>query len=467
MHFDESAADLPPKRADEPADLRREIVDELADHLICAQKREQLAGGQQSPEAVQRRVLDRFGDPVAVARKLWFDWMWEKIMTQRIVIAVSLLVAVVSCVALAMAWTSLSRQSAMIAYWQETSQMQMKEQQKLFERLLADSQKKAPSDWNPVEIKFVEGNKDGPPVEGVKVNFEISTPDTGIPPWYAVSGPEGTVRFDRVRYGNYKLSITTPSKEYKWMQITLHPGEGLSKTIVCPKEPPQPENLVTRIQWPDDLENESLWFQFGSSDAIRRTDDGGTWRYSSGLFLQPSNGGALVEPDGTVHDIRYELPQRTLLSSARGRGRGASDRDRNHLPVVTYSTEAIGDTAELKWPGRHYVIESIDVLRKASGTTADNLLRFRSEHLFFAIACEAADWSYRYEAGDVDKPGTLWLTPTNEAVEKVRAALTEIEEARQATKKTGAESQARPRASTPDPQKAASEPQKEQSDTDE
>ena len=41
----------------------------------------------QENQAPQQRVIDWFGDPVAVARKLWLDGLWEKIMTQRTLIA--------------------------------------------------------------------------------------------------------------------------------------------------------------------------------------------------------------------------------------------------------------------------------------------------------------------------------------------------------------------------------------------
>src|SRR5688500_15156868 len=136
-HFDESAAQFPPPRAGEAANLRREIVEELADHLTCARRREQLAAAPQTEDAIRHRVLDRFGDPAAVACKLWFDWMWEKIMTQRILVGVCVVMAIVSCVALGLAWTSLDRQQNLMATWQSTSETQMRDQQKLFERLLA------------------------------------------------------------------------------------------------------------------------------------------------------------------------------------------------------------------------------------------------------------------------------------------------------------------------------------------
>src|SRR5262245_29869859 len=98
MTFSDLTADLPAPREDEPSTLRRDIADELADHLACAVRREQLRDGGvrwvelgarphpgplpegewacpggMKESGVEERVLARFGDPRAVARKLWWD----------------------------------------------------------------------------------------------------------------------------------------------------------------------------------------------------------------------------------------------------------------------------------------------------------------------------------------------------------------------------------------------------------
>jgi hypothetical protein len=85
---------MPPHRDDEPASLRQDIIDELGDHLARAYNRELLGGV--DPTAARQRVLDRFGDPAAMARRLWFDAMKGKIMTQRILIATCLVVILAS-----------------------------------------------------------------------------------------------------------------------------------------------------------------------------------------------------------------------------------------------------------------------------------------------------------------------------------------------------------------------------------
>src|SRR6266481_5816047 len=85
---------LPPPRDDEPASLRQDILDELADHLNSSYHRELLRGF--DPAAARARAWERFGDPAAVARRLWLDAMKGKIMAQRVLIATCLVVTAAS-----------------------------------------------------------------------------------------------------------------------------------------------------------------------------------------------------------------------------------------------------------------------------------------------------------------------------------------------------------------------------------
>ena len=95
MHFHNTlSALLPPPRDDDPANLRQDILDELGDHLACAFNRELLRGVDSSVASTGR--MERFGDPAAVARRLWFDAMKEKIVAQRVLIATCLVVTLAS-----------------------------------------------------------------------------------------------------------------------------------------------------------------------------------------------------------------------------------------------------------------------------------------------------------------------------------------------------------------------------------
>ena len=84
-------AELPEPRDDEPSSLRIDIADEVADHLQCAFRREVLKDGVRA--AAQRRARDRVGDPKKLARRLWRQAMWSRIMRQRIVSGLQWMVA--------------------------------------------------------------------------------------------------------------------------------------------------------------------------------------------------------------------------------------------------------------------------------------------------------------------------------------------------------------------------------------
>jgi hypothetical protein len=86
------ADELPARRDDEPSSLRQDIADELADHLQCSFSRELHFTPEEA--SARRNVFDRFGDPRRVARDLWFDAMKEKLMSQRLNLVFSSLMAV-------------------------------------------------------------------------------------------------------------------------------------------------------------------------------------------------------------------------------------------------------------------------------------------------------------------------------------------------------------------------------------
>src|SRR5215469_354373 len=104
-------ADLPAPGDDEPPSLRADIADELADHLRCAFRREVFKDGDEI--AAEQRVLDRFGDPQKLARRLWWQAMRSMIMGQRILSGLQWLV---SLSAVALAGAVFWQQSQM---WQE------------------------------------------------------------------------------------------------------------------------------------------------------------------------------------------------------------------------------------------------------------------------------------------------------------------------------------------------------------
>jgi hypothetical protein len=399
--------------------------------------------------------------------------MWEKIMSQRILVGLCVLMAVVSCVALGLAWQSLSRQQDLIARWQATSQSQIAEQQKLFERLLEQSQKAAadaaakspaPSDWNPVEFRCVLGKEDGPPAAGVRVNVAIEASETGIPPMSGVSNEKGVVRFERVRYGNYRMNVYNTAGEHMLSRFTLQPGESLTRTVICPDPPTVPSKVVARIAWPEDLRERSLWFRVDRN--VTRLVAEKEWSPPAPLIPReleqgyPPGRELFVSPNGEIIAAFRLLSGATTGRGGRGRrgGLGARATDltgvRDVLPSsisARLDNDSIAALAAIDWPGNEYRIPNVEILRPYGELTSVEQLKIvvaesrtggtpvpRSgfARSFNAITLPSADWSYHVEPGESDKPGTLWLTPTEDAIEKLRAALAEIDQAREVAEKT-------------------------------
>ena len=115
---DRLSAELPAPRDDEPGGLRDDILDELADHLACAYQRELLRGADVA--TARQRVLERFGDPAAVARRLWLDAMKGKIMAQRILVVCCIVLTVISLSLAFMMWSQAVNAQRLVAVEADT-----------------------------------------------------------------------------------------------------------------------------------------------------------------------------------------------------------------------------------------------------------------------------------------------------------------------------------------------------------
>ena len=100
-------ADVPAPRDDEPTSLRQDIVDELSDHLACAFHRELVKSGDDA--TARQRVLAQFGDPRRIARQLWFQAMWSRIMFQRVAIGVQIVLIFVLMIVGGVVFSAINR----------------------------------------------------------------------------------------------------------------------------------------------------------------------------------------------------------------------------------------------------------------------------------------------------------------------------------------------------------------------
>lgn len=86
MDHTDVLADLPAPFDGEPESVRKDIADELADHLACAYRRELLLTVDE--QAARQNVFNKFGDPRRIARQLWFQALWGRIMLAKLKLAV-------------------------------------------------------------------------------------------------------------------------------------------------------------------------------------------------------------------------------------------------------------------------------------------------------------------------------------------------------------------------------------------
>ncbi len=259
--------ELPPARDDEPDGLRQDIADELADHLACGAKRERLRGT--DPAKIWRAVTERFGDPGAVARRLWQDAMKEKIMAQRVLIATCLFVTAASLALVGIFWMQSTRAANELAETNRRMVETLTENQATNREVLKQLQGlaksvKAPqaSEWIPVSFKLTQETLDGPPAVGCEVAL-ASGSDEKIGSIKRISDANGIVDFGVVRPGDWSFRIEEiwgESGDF-WQTVgTVNavPGSKVSESIVCPKTPSDPVPVRIVFEWPSDLVDKEL-----------------------------------------------------------------------------------------------------------------------------------------------------------------------------------------------------------------
>ncbi|MBT4866184.1 MAG: hypothetical protein HON53_13860 [Planctomycetaceae bacterium] len=295
----EIAADWPAPRDDEPTSLRQDIVDELADHLRCSMNREVHVTADE--KQAERNVLNRFGNPAGVARKLWLDEMWEKIMLQRATFAVTAILAaagVAACVMLGMVLEQNRTVNAAIL--------------QSLQNVSAPAAELKSLEWNPVRVRVVSGKPSGPSMEGIRVTLNGNIVGTGksTANGYVEKTTDkyGMVDFGLVRPGYFTLTTTSPWSETMSQQLTVRPGTTEPYEVVCPTAVRKEADVAVSVEWPDELKDKKLWlvadFAIGTRQ-VNRADwyppYGATSMSSLGFPAQTGLSGGrplLLSPDG-------------------------------------------------------------------------------------------------------------------------------------------------------------------------
>jgi|GEM_PF-4893676 hypothetical protein len=287
---DEITKSLPPERDDEPPSLRQDIVDEILDHLQCGLRRELLVNGSDEATAKQR-VLNKFGDPRQVARKLWFQAMWSKIMTQRLVVASSIVSMVVS-VALV----------GMVGWMIQQMQSQQFEQQKVNMALIEQLTRliPQPGDQSPtrenrlssLKVKVTHENDKGTAAEGFRIMVEkipqIGSVTLNLANYDGVIDASAIADCGYVESGWYFVRVLAPWGEYLETKLTIHPGRDHLEAIVAPEGVPDLSDVAVSFtvpEWPEHIAEDNIAIII---DFERESRDiaGRSWKMPIGVTQQ-------------------------------------------------------------------------------------------------------------------------------------------------------------------------------------
>ncbi len=249
---------FPARHPREPGGLRQDILDEIADHLACAAEREEERQESENEEVVWSRVLERFGNPDAIARKLWWDKMWEAVMREWIQTGVMVVVTIAVLAGLALmmrlvagvgtANDAMREAMEQVAASNENLAKAMAEQRAGNEAMLkalsgiqsGGGEKPDALELSTIEIVVRRGTPEGPPAPEVKVQLdgqELSVT--------AEFDESGRAAFGPLIQGTYNFSFEDPrSRMAAYKTVTLFAGQGAGEyTIVAPEVIPRPVHL--------------------------------------------------------------------------------------------------------------------------------------------------------------------------------------------------------------------------------
>jgi hypothetical protein len=275
---DSLSALLPSPRSDEPGSLRQDILDELADHLTCSYHRELLRGSNSTD--ARARALERFGDPAAMARRLWLDAMKGRIMAQRILIGTCILVTAASLSLVGLFWNQSIQAQRMAAAQRAEAAARENEVLKQLHAMSEAVRNPRSLDWNPLKFKLTEGTPDGPPVADVDVTVQSASGNgQGVFGKNLKSDTSGIVDFGLVNPGEYTFSLRQFAtrmggvSRLASVSVSVQPGSETFKHIVCPKTPDEQAPVKVKCSWPADLEKEGLVLYVSFAHDSRRFSD--------------------------------------------------------------------------------------------------------------------------------------------------------------------------------------------------
>jgi len=311
---------LPPPEGEYQRDLRRDIIDELVDHLECATRRE--LRHTDDLDAARRAVLRRFGNPRRIACRLWFDALKESIMSQRVSLITNVVLAVV-CIALAVfVFVTIRQGERRMAMFLAEMRMLREQQQHQAGEVAAPVLAEA-------VVTVRRGSVDGPPVADCEVELEGSPFDPGsLKRLQATTLPDGTATFGPIPPGDYLLHLITTELDYT-ETIVLYAGRNEVGPIVKPALSADSIDVSFEVTMPEPLEERVRYLGLIFEKTPQNADAAASgWHWSSTWLLMDPSGHAMQvkiddnpyagDPGGPTKPagMSYLSPEKTRLQPA-------------------------------------------------------------------------------------------------------------------------------------------------------
>jgi len=300
------SAQLPTPRADEPATLRQNIADEIADHLHCAARREHLQNSGSGPltdQAALAAAIERFGEPAAIARRLWWDAMKERIMAQRILTIMATTAAAAAVFACFVLWqatqTSRAEQTALLQSQQSVMTAMLAE--------LKSTQKADDKQWQTLKVRLVD--EQGRPVIG-----KVSCTGQGNQTSDSTEAKSDGVAEFYLPPGQYIVGVTVGSTMTTLTQL-LPPGRPTTRTVVCPGQVANTIPLrfaLDKSNVPADL---NIYYVAQLQLMSRQVAD---QQWIPAPFLSTSGERYLISPQGELIGQLPDVPERAVTSNSPG-----------------------------------------------------------------------------------------------------------------------------------------------------
>jgi len=299
MHWPPDIADgLPAPRDDEPSSLRQDIADELADHLQCAFTRElHLTRDEQ---AAQQNTLHRFGDPRAIARKLWFDALREQIMSQRLTLALTSVMTLACMAASGLAW----------ATFQEGRELNHTVLEKLESLQTSSTQHAELSSWGKVKVRAVIAGTSERAV-GCRLRLSgfvySSASNASSGSVEETVGTSGEVDFGTLPVGPFTLVASTPWGESSTRVVSVRSGRTADVEVAFPAKPPENATVRAAVNWPTELRGRNYLVRVSFTSSARKLPGDVEWATGTNIpaaLIDPQNAIATlddrsVKPRGT------------------------------------------------------------------------------------------------------------------------------------------------------------------------